>query len=118
MGGRPSIRHCLARVLPWQVIGDRDDRDLAGRRTRTAQWPVAGRAAVPDTGPPAAARSSRPVQPRACAMDITKIIDTFGYVIYAALAVLAVWGVYNAILLYRGLAKKALDGPAAARLIG
>ena len=51
------------------------------------------------------------------AMDITRIIDAFGYVVYAALALLAVWGVYNAILLYRGLAKKALDGPAAAALI-
>ena len=39
---------------------------------------------------------------------ITEIIDTFGYVIYAALALLAVWGVYNAILLYRNLAKKSL----------
>jgi biopolymer transport protein ExbB len=41
-------------------------------------------------------------------MDITKIIDAFGYVIYAALALLAVWGVYNAILLYRVLGQKAL----------
>jgi biopolymer transport protein ExbB len=41
-------------------------------------------------------------------MDITKIIDAFGYVIYVALAVLAIWGVYNAILLYRNLAKKSL----------
>jgi biopolymer transport protein ExbB len=41
-------------------------------------------------------------------MDITRIIDAFGYVIYAALAVLAIWGVYNAILLYRSLAKKTL----------
>jgi biopolymer transport protein ExbB len=41
-------------------------------------------------------------------MEITKIIDAFGYVIYAALALLAVWGVYNAILLYRTLAKKSL----------
>src|SRR4051812_26177101 len=41
-------------------------------------------------------------------MKITEIIDKFGYVIYAALAVLAVWGVYNAIMLYRGLAKKSL----------
>ena len=31
-------------------------------------------------------------------MDVTKIIDAFGYVIYGALAILAVWGVYNAIL--------------------
>ena len=41
-------------------------------------------------------------------MDITKIIDAFGYVIYAALAFLAIWGVYNAIILYRSLAKKSL----------
>ena len=33
------------------------------------------------------------------AMMVTKIIDAFGYVIYAALALLAVWGVYNGILL-------------------
>ncbi len=43
-------------------------------------------------------------------MDITKIIDALGYVIYAALALLAVWGVYNSILLYRSLAKKSLAG--------
>ena len=36
-------------------------------------------------------------------MNVTKIIDAFGYVIYGALALLAVWGVYNGILLYRGL---------------
>jgi len=46
------------------------------------------------------------------ALQITKIIDAFGYAIYAALALLAVWGVYNAILLYRGLAKKSLTDPA------
>ena len=37
-----------------------------------------------------------------------KVINGFGYVVYAALALLAVWGVYNAILLYRGLAKKSI----------
>jgi biopolymer transport protein ExbB len=42
------------------------------------------------------------------ALSITKIIDAFGYVIYVALGILAIWGVYNAILLYRGLAKKSL----------
>src|SRR5262249_46981370 len=41
-------------------------------------------------------------------MDITKIIDAFGYVVYVALALLAIWGVFNAILLYRSLAKKSL----------
>jgi biopolymer transport protein ExbB len=39
-------------------------------------------------------------------MNVSKIIDGFGYVIYVALALLAVWGVYNAIMLYRGLIKK------------
>jgi len=42
-------------------------------------------------------------------MEITEIIDAFGYVIYVMLAMIAVWGVYNAILLYRGLAKKSID---------
>jgi biopolymer transport protein ExbB len=41
-------------------------------------------------------------------MKVTQIINAFGYVVYAALALLAVWGVYNAILLYRGLRKKAI----------
>ena len=45
-------------------------------------------------------------------MNVTKIIDAFGYVIYAALALLAVWGVYNGILLYRGLLKKSIRDPA------
>lgn len=51
-------------------------------------------------------------------IEITKIIDAFGYVIYAALAVLAIWGVYNAILLYRNLAKKGLKNEEASNLIG
>src|SRR5271167_4096104 len=38
----------------------------------------------------------------------TKIIDASAYVIYGALALLAVWGVYNAILLYRSLSKKSI----------
>jgi biopolymer transport protein ExbB len=49
-------------------------------------------------------------------MEVTQIIDAFGYVIYAALALLAVWGAYNAILLYRGLAKKSV-GEGAGTLI-
>ncbi len=44
-------------------------------------------------------------------MNVTKIIDSFGYVIYCALAILAVWGAYNAILLYRSLAKKSVRDP-------
>ena len=49
-------------------------------------------------------------------MKITEIIDAFGYVIYAALGLLAVWGVYNAILLYRAIGRKSI-GSAAAPLI-
>ncbi len=45
-------------------------------------------------------------------MKITQIIDASGYIIYAALAVLAVWGVYNAILLYRAIGKKSLGDDA------
>ena len=49
--------------------------------------------------------------------EVTKIIDAFGYVIYGALALLAIWGVYNAILLYRNLAKKRLTADEADALI-
>jgi biopolymer transport protein ExbB len=42
-------------------------------------------------------------------MNVTEIIDAFGYAIYVALAFLAVWGAYNAILLYRTLGKKTLQ---------
>ena len=41
-------------------------------------------------------------------MKIAQIIDFFGYAIYGALGLLAVWGVYNAILLYRALSRKAI----------
>ncbi len=44
-------------------------------------------------------------------MNVTKIIDSFGTVIYIALGFLAVWGSYNAILLYRGLGKKGISDP-------
>ncbi|QEH35509.1 colicin uptake protein TolQ [Aquisphaera giovannonii] len=45
-------------------------------------------------------------------MNLTiRIIDSFGYAIYGALALLAVWGVYNGILLYRTLRKKTLADP-------
>ncbi|MGE3818367.1 MAG: MotA/TolQ/ExbB proton channel family protein [Isosphaeraceae bacterium] len=43
-------------------------------------------------------------------MTVTRIIDAFGYVIYAALALLAVWGAFNAVLLYRGIEKKSIRG--------
>jgi biopolymer transport protein ExbB len=46
-------------------------------------------------------------------MNVTRVIDAFGYVIYVALAFLAIWGVYNGLLLYRTLKKKSIDDPAA-----
>src|SRR5262245_30038341 len=63
-------------------------------------------------GPPRQPRSARrPLPSGRHHMNVTKIIDAFGYVIYGALAVLAVWGAYNAILLYRSLTRKALRDP-------
>lgn len=50
-------------------------------------------------------------------LDIPHIIDQCGYIVYAALALLAVWGTYNSILLYRTLRKKRLGGEQAADLI-
>jgi biopolymer transport protein ExbB len=49
---------------------------------------------------------------RATSMQITQIINYFGYVIYVALGLLAVWGVYNSILLYRSLGKKSIGDDA------
>jgi biopolymer transport protein ExbB len=50
-------------------------------------------------------------------LDIPKIIDRVGTGIYFALALLAVWGVYNAIVLYRTLKKKGIDGTNANSLV-
>ena len=50
-------------------------------------------------------------------LDIPKIIDKVGDVIYVLLALLAIWGVYNAIILYRTLRKKGIDGTQAGNLI-
>lgn len=52
-------------------------------------------------------------------MKINQIIDYFGYAIYVALGVLAVWGVYNAILLYRALRRKSIgkDSPTLIRQV-
>ena len=49
-------------------------------------------------------------------LDIPAIIDKIGDAIYLALAVLAIWGVYNAILLYRNLRRKGLQTTLAASL--
>lgn len=50
-------------------------------------------------------------------LDIPKIIDAFGYVIYLTLAILAIWGVYNGIMLYRNLGKKGLKSSDATSLL-
>ncbi len=41
-------------------------------------------------------------------VNIANIIDKSGIIVYFAVAMLAVWGIYNAIMLYRNLAKKTL----------
>lgn len=50
-------------------------------------------------------------------LDIPKIIDKVGDVVYGLLVALAIWGVYNAVVLYRTLAKKRLHGEQATTLI-
>ncbi len=49
--------------------------------------------------------------------DIPSIIENFGILIYLAIAILGIWGVYNAIVLYRTLAKKGLPDSEADGLI-
>src|SRR5271165_2207215 len=44
-------------------------------------------------------------------MNVISLINAFGAIVYAALGFLAVWGVYNGILLYRTLSKKTLRDP-------
>jgi biopolymer transport protein ExbB len=41
-------------------------------------------------------------------LDVPTIVENFGSLVYVAIALLAVWGVYNAILLYRMIGKKNL----------
>ncbi len=44
-------------------------------------------------------------------MNVISLINAFGDIVYVALGFLAVWGVYNGILLYRNLSKKTLRDP-------
>ncbi len=41
-------------------------------------------------------------------LDVPSIIESFGSLIYVVIGILAIWGTYNAIMLYRTLAKKNL----------
>ncbi len=51
-------------------------------------------------------------------LDIPALIENAGLFVYAAVAALAVWGAYNVILIYRGIAKKSLPQKEADELIG
>lgn len=50
-------------------------------------------------------------------INVPDIIDNAGIIIYISLALLAVWGVYNVIMLYRSLAKKGISTKEADTLI-
>ena len=49
-------------------------------------------------------------------MDVPTIIENFGALVYVAIALLAIWGVYNAIMIYRSIAKKSLPNKEAEAL--
>lgn len=57
---------------------------------------------APDSSAPVAAASETPV--------INQIIDAFGFAIYFALGLLAVWGIYNIILVLGNLKKATIKG--------
>lgn len=50
-------------------------------------------------------------------MDITRLLNWIGWSIYLFQAWLAIWGIYNAILLYRGIGKRSLSDEDAGRLL-
>ncbi len=50
-------------------------------------------------------------------MDITVILLAFGYLIYLSQGLIAVWGFYNAILVYRGIAKRSINDESAGTLL-
>lgn len=50
-------------------------------------------------------------------MDITVILMVFGYLIYLSQGLIGVWGFYNAILVYRGIAKRSMSDEAAGTLL-
>ena len=51
-------------------------------------------------------------------MTTSTIIQYFGYGIYGALALLAIWGIYNSVLLNRSLNRKSLSNKDAETLMG
>ncbi len=54
------------------------------------------------------AKAAATAAPEGGGFDTAEIIDKSGIVIYIALGILATWGVYNIIMLYRTLGKKSL----------
>lgn len=55
--------------------------------------------------------------PEAGGLEVTEIIAWFGHTVYAALAILAAWGIYNAIMIRRGIKKRTLTPETARSLI-
>ena len=50
-------------------------------------------------------------------MDLSLLLRLIGYAIYVAQGVLAIWGTYNAVMVYRGIGKRALDDAKAGQLL-
>jgi biopolymer transport protein ExbB len=50
-------------------------------------------------------------------MDISLLLKIIGYAIYVAQALLAIWGIYNSVMVYRGLGKRSLDDVRAGQLL-
>ncbi len=50
-------------------------------------------------------------------LDIPTIIENFGTLIYVVIAILAIWGTYNAIMIYRTMAKRSLPPQEAEGLV-
>ncbi len=51
-------------------------------------------------------------------LDIPGMVENFGTLIYVAIGILAIWGVYNAILIYRTLGKRGIPTQEADALVG
>ena len=50
-------------------------------------------------------------------MDISLLLKLIGYAIYLSQALLAIWGTYNAVMVYRSLGKRSIDDTRAGQLL-
>ena len=50
-------------------------------------------------------------------MDISILLTILGYGVYLAQAAIAVWGTYNAVMVYRGIGKRQIDDERAGQLL-